>query len=256
MLPNVLYGGKEPKINWDAPEGAEDDKELEETPEDVVELLGFDPLEEAREAQASDARETKQDYARRMARKDKWDSELKQLLAKPRNDLSMRDLDRIEELASLLEYTEADKYWHSFDARAQDADGQGPEVQVAGLTCVIETPRGYVRHGKDFEIKLPYDYGYIRGVPGADGDSLDVCIGPEGNGWVYVIDQRHLDRPGFDEHKVFINWPSAKAAVAAFNAGHHRAKDVFMDWTPIPLSEFKHWLKTHDIRKPAGSVKK
>lgn len=140
--------------------------------------------------------------------------------------------------------------------RATDSNGQGPEVQVCGLTCVIETPRGYVRHGKDFEIKLPYDYGYIRGVPGADGDSLDVCIGPEGNGWVYVIDQRHLDRPGFDEHKVFINWPSAKAAVAAFNAGHHRAQDVFMDWTPIPLSEFTHWLKTHDIRKPAGSVKK
>lgn len=50
-LPDVFFGSPEAKpINWrseryDDPE-PDDDAELPETPEDVIAMLGFDPLED------------------------------------------------------------------------------------------------------------------------------------------------------------------------------------------------------------------
>jgi len=139
------------------------------------------------------------------------------------------------------------------EARAQDADGAAVDRRkVHGLDVVIETRRGDVRSGPGFEIELPYDYGYLEGVKGADGDSLDVALGPESNGWAYVIDQRKVDGEGFDEHKVMLGWPSADAALKAYKAGHHKGGEVLMDWTPMPVSEFKQWVKDADLTKPCS----
>jgi phage-related protein (TIGR01555 family) len=142
-------------------------------------------------------------------------------------------------------------------AKANDADGPGPTVYVHGLECVIETPKGEVRSGKGWEITLPYSYGYVKGVQGADGDSMDVALGtgPD-NGWAYLIDQRHLGKPGFDETKCFLQWPSATAALNAYKAGHHRWEEVMMDWTPMPIDSFKEWLKNGDHSKPVGGASK
>ena len=51
MLPDVHFGSPEAgALNWREGEfednSPDDDSELPETPEDVVELLGFDPLNE------------------------------------------------------------------------------------------------------------------------------------------------------------------------------------------------------------------
>ena len=139
---------------------------------------------------------------------------------------------------------------------ARDADGPAVETRtVHDLPVVIETRKGEIRSGPGWSQIMPYDYGYFNGHEGADGDSLDVALGPESNGWVYLIDQRRVPpNVGFDETKVFTNWPSAKAALAAFHAGHHRAADVLMDWTPMRVEEFKKWLVNRDVSKPAGSM--
>lgn len=138
--------------------------------------------------------------------------------------------------------------------KAEDSDGSGPVRYIHGLECVVETPKGDSRSGPGWEQVMPYDYGYIRGQSGADGDSLDVAIGPSSNGWVYLIDQRVLGGKSFDETKCFVNWPSARHALNAFKAGHHKADDVMMDWTPLPVEDFKQWLKTRDVNKPAASA--
>lgn len=47
VLPNVRYGDKDSSevVDWkDADIGPDDDEELAETPKDVVDMLGFDPL--------------------------------------------------------------------------------------------------------------------------------------------------------------------------------------------------------------------
>jgi hypothetical protein len=139
-------------------------------------------------------------------------------------------------------------------AIARDNDGPGPEIEVHGLPIVIENPKGSTRKGQGWETVMPYDYGYFVGIPGADGDSLDVALGkgPD-NGWVYLMDQSVPGSPKkFDETKVFMNWPSCRAALDAFKAGHHRWEDVMMDWTPMPVSAFLQWLKTGNLKRPAG----
>ena len=104
---------------------------------------------------------------------------------------------------------------------------------------------------------MPYDYGYFPGFAGNDGDSIDAAVGPESNGLVYVIDQSVLGEPKkFDEHKAFLNWPSAEAALDAFHKGHHKAKDVFMGCTAVSVDNFKEWLKNGDHKVPVGGVTK
>ena len=60
--------------------------------------------------------ETKRQYAARMVQNDRFRDELERLLRKPRGSWTDRDIDRVEELASLLEFDESDKYWHATDA--------------------------------------------------------------------------------------------------------------------------------------------
>ena len=144
-------------------------------------------------------------------------------------------------------------------AKAADQDGPqvGPKRRIHGLDVTIETPKGYERHGKGWSTTMPYDYGYFPGFTGNDGDSLDAAVGPESNGLVYVIDQSVLGDPShFDEHKCFLNWPSAEAALDAFHKGHHKAKDVFMGCTAVSVDNFKEWLKNGDHKVPVGGVTK
>jgi hypothetical protein len=142
--------------------------------------------------------------------------------------------------------------------KAADSDGEGSARRWQGLDVVIETPRGYQRHGKDgqgksWAVTLPYHYGYLRGHAGADGDSLDIALGPDpAAGYVYLIDQRHLPPgKGFDETKVFANFSSQSDALKAFDNGHHDARHVIMDWTPMSVEDFKRWLVDRDPKKPA-----
>lgn len=139
--------------------------------------------------------------------------------------------------------------------RAADADDPGmAEHDIHGMHIVVETQKGDMRTGPGFEVEMPAHYGYIDGVTGADGDSLDCYLGDgPSNGWVYIIDQRHMGKgKGFDEHKCMINFSSQQEALQAYRDGHHRSVDVLMDWTPMPVNDFKWWMKTGDMSKPCS----
>ena len=147
-------------------------------------------------------------------------------------------------------------------AKAADADGPqvGPRRKVHGLDVVIETPKGYERHGKDekgapWRQTMANDYGYIKGHKGADGDSLDCYVGPNpSDPWAYVVDQAVLgSRSKFDESKVMLGFDSQGDALQAYRANHHRAADVYLDFTPMHIDDFKEWLTTRDHRKPCSS---
>jgi phage-related protein (TIGR01555 family) len=142
------------------------------------------------------------------------------------------------------------------EEKGKAADTDGPAVRTFnhhGLTCVVETPKGQVRSGKDFAVRMPAHYGYIDGITGSDGDSLDCYYGDgPSNGWVYVVDQNTLDGRKFDEHKVMLNFPSQSAAIDTYKAGHHKGGSVMRDFTPMPIAEFVRWTRTHDMRKPCA----
>lgn len=137
----------------------------------------------------------------------------------------------------------------------KDADPRisSPEAMKIyhGLDIVIETPAGGIRTGRGWENTLPADYGYIRGVEGADGDELDCYVGltPESD-QIFIVNQRKLGELEFDEHKVMLGYPSAEAAIADYMAGHHRSSEVFLSMRPMKITEFRKWMHDGDLTVP------
>lgn len=192
MLPEIRFGSspvtarKESSGSTDA-----DDELLDETPADVIALLGFDPLE----------------------------------------------LERA--------------------ARASDAEYPGGTVQAAlaakGIETVIETHKGQQRRFANFRgINVPFDYGYIVGTSGADGDEVDCYIGPALSApFAYVVDQNKVGSLSeYDECKVFLGFTTIQQAKAAYLAGHTHSAAIFRDITQMTLDELKSWLAKGQVTKP------
>ena len=93
---------------------------------------------------------------------------------------------------------------------------------LRGLPITIETAVGQVRRGVDpsgkpWSVKMRDDYGYIRRTTSeADGDHIDVFLGPDlGSDKVFVIDQ-NKNSGGFDEHKCMVGYNSKEEAREAY----------------------------------------
>ncbi len=113
-------------------------------------------------------------------------------------------------------------------ARARgDASGAGlARTTRSGFDIVIESPAGSVRRwvdtdGTPGETIMRFDYGYIDGFLGTDGEDVDVYLGPTADPeWVFIIHQQSK-ASGFteyDEDKVMLGWGSPSDALAAYLA--------------------------------------
>lgn len=132
-------------------------------------------------------------------------------------------------------------------------------IQVHGLNISIENPKGSWRSGtsldgKTWRSKLPYHYGYLKRTTGADGDHVDVFVGPHlKSPHVFAIDQHvtHGSR-GFDEHKIMLGFASKaqarKAYIAAFSDGRGAKRIGHIEH--MSIDAFKAWLRNGDTRKP------
>lgn len=117
----------------------------------------------------------------------------------------------IDELPSLL------------DSARQSRGDSTDQRRFAGLRVTVENPAGSVRSwtdrtGRSGEITMKYDYGFIDGVVAADGEDVDVYLGPDpGAEWAYVIHQMSPpDFEDYDEDKVMLGFSSANAARQAY----------------------------------------
>lgn len=118
--------------------------------------------------------------------------------------------------------------------------------EVHGMEISVENQAGSVRHWHDPHAKesgstrMLYDYGYIRGTKGTDGDHVDVYVGPDVESeTVYVITQ--MKKPKFDtvdEQKVMLGFTSAKAAKRAYLA-HYNDPRFFGSMKAMPIERFK-----------------
>ncbi|MDQ3170801.1 MAG: hypothetical protein M3Q55_11740, partial [Acidobacteriota bacterium] len=125
----------------------------------------------------------------------------------------------------------------------------------AGMRVSVESQRGSYRrwgdphsaeHGKTL---MKFDYGYLRGSLGTDGDHVDVYLGPnELATHVYIVDQAckvrgsragdGLPWPKFDEQKVMLGFDSMADARAAYLA-HYDDPRFLMGIREMPLGEFR-----------------
>ena len=130
-------------------------------------------------------------------------------------------------------------------------------VKAFGLDIAVENPKGSTRSGVDskgvpWENTLQHHYGYIRRSEGADGDAVDVFIGPKHNSEkAFIIDQKNENGKGFDEHKVVLGAETRKAAEQIYDANYAS------DWkgrgavTEVSTKELKNWIASGDLKKPA-----
>jgi hypothetical protein len=85
----------------------------------------------------------------------------------------------------------------------------------------VENRKGSIRsggHGEDaWETKMKNAYGRIPGTKGADGDALDVYLGPvDDAACAYVVHQKSPKTGKYDEDKIFLGFETAADAKAAF----------------------------------------
>lgn len=127
-------------------------------------------------------------------------------------------------------------------------------VTVQGLDITLENPRGSTRSGtdpdgNDWSVTMAHHYGYLKRTEGADGEHVDVFVGPDlGSDNVFVIDQVNPDG-NFDEHKVLLGFKNQLQARAGYKDNYTK------DWkvgpiTRMTMDEFKAWLAEGDLTKP------
>jgi hypothetical protein len=148
-------------------------------------------------------------------------------------------------------------------AKATDADGASAANgatesirETHGLRTRVETPVGRLRSGftpdgRAWSVTMPAHYGFIDGILGADGDSLDCYIGtdPE-SATVWVVDQHDIDGTGFDEHKVFLSFANQAEALETYMLGHHLSRKTYAAITEFTMAAFKKWMANHDMAEP------
>lgn len=134
-------------------------------------------------------------------------------------------------------------------------------IKVDGYDITIENPKGSTRSGKDasgkaWSVPMHYDYGYIKGTEGVDGDHIDVYLSDEPTkGNVYVVDQINQNDGSFDEHKVMYGFPSMEAAVEAYKGQYTDGWKVGTI-TEVSREDFKKWVESSKRKtKPFADYK-
>lgn len=124
-----------------------------------------------------------------------------------------------------------------------------------GLGISIENSKGSYRkgidkNGKQWRVRMPVPYGYFKRSHGADGDHVDVFVGPRlKSEKVFVINQQHADTKKFDEHKVMIGFPAKGHALAAYRKSFSdgKADNRIKSIVECSIPELRAWLsKTHE----------
>lgn len=131
-------------------------------------------------------------------------------------------------------------------------------VRVQGLDVSIETARGQERSGtgpdgESWSVTMPAHYGYVRRTEGADGEQVDVYLGPDPESErVFLVDQIDPMTSRFDEHKAMLGFPSREEAEAAYDRAFSdgRGPERRGAVTEMDVGEFRDWLRDGDTKKP------
>lgn len=128
-------------------------------------------------------------------------------------------------------------------------------VTVHGLRIAIENPAGTMRRGigadgKTWATRVAANYGDIADTRGADGDPVDVFVGPfPESDRVWVINQQHPGG-GFDEHKVMLGFGNEDMARQAYLNSYEPGWANLQSIHPATIAQLKTWLKRGDMSKP------
>ena len=156
--------------------------------------------------------------------------------------------ERIKEL-----YNGADSVEKSLTFSGHKLQGR---TAFRGLNISIENKKGTIRRGVDSDghkwaIKMHYDYGYIRGTEGVDGDHVDCYIGDNIDAKnVYIIHQKIPGTDKYDEDKCMLGCDTLADAKAAYLKQYDKPGFFGgVDTVPFELFKQKVLMKKYHGKK-------
>ncbi len=174
--------------------------------------------------------------------------------AKPAAIIIRPDALKIDQAAHEAATSPTNNELHPTQAQLDAGNYKKGHVSIHGLDVAIENPRGSVRSGQrpdgsTWSHEMSDHYGYVKGSVGADGDHVDVYVGPnpESNK-VFVIDQVNADG-SFDEHKVMMGFDDQAQATAAYSSNFDKGWKVG-PVTEMSVGDFKQWVKSDKTKEP------
>lgn len=123
-----------------------------------------------------------------------------------------------------------------------------------GITLRIENPAHSIREGvgedgKSWRNVMAAHYGEFPGTRGADGDPVDVFLGPAPESRAcWMLNQRTAGGD-FDEVKVLVGFHDERAAVDAYRLSYMPGWDRFDPPIRLSLAQLKWWLKYADTTR-------
>lgn len=127
-------------------------------------------------------------------------------------------------------------------------------MRLQGMPITIETPMHQPRRGKQdglaWSVTCMGNYGYLNGVVGADGDNLDVYVGPVPESQLVVVVNQVGKEGAFDEHKVMLGYYSLDSALNAYMNSYEKGWRGLGSYVACSLKQFKAWIKAGDLTKP------
>lgn len=140
----------------------------------------------------------------------------------------------------------ADPGWRKREKTAEEHKLQG-HINFQGIDIAVENQKGSVRSGTDKDgnkwrtvMKIPY--GYLKGTKGADGEEVDVYVGPNKEAPnAYVVHQHKSDGKGFDEDKILIGMDSEEEARAMY-LKHYDDPKFLGPISTVPIEKLKEMI--------------
>lgn len=160
-------------------------------------------------------------------------------------------LDRIERAAS-------EASTEPTQAEIESGNYRKGKCSLHGLLVTIENPRGSIRkgtdaNGREWSVKMPHHYGYLRRTEGNDGDAVDVFLGPEPEAQTaYIIDQVDPNTGAFDEHKIMLGFSDEESARAGYLGAYEEGWQGLGELTSVSLPALRAWLNRADLTRPAA----
>lgn len=154
------------------------------------------------------------------------------------------------------------------EAQKEAGNYQKGHADFHGMAFTMETAKGAVREGpidkatgkpEWVNVHPDADYGYIKRTEAADGEQLDLYIGPNPNSkQVFVVDQYNPKTGKFDEHKAIGGTNSQEQAIAIYDRGFNDGSGPSRRGgvTQMPVRQFKQWAMKGDLTKPLVKITK
>jgi len=119
-----------------------------------------------------------------------------------------------------------------------------------GLPIAIENRKGSVRSGvdkttgKEWRTVMKNPYGYVKGSKGADGEGVDVFLGPHKDATeAHVVHQHKPSGKGYDEDKVMLGFKNREHAIKSYLA-HYDSPKFLGPVKSVPMERLKQLLSS------------